>query len=121
MKMLEKLNELNGEIVRRLNERDFKVENSRITKHDDMTTLRCDIVIDDMRFCAYTDDSTTGLSAWCGNVHLPSLTEAEKAGIIRYLWMMSSSIIMDQHKMENETLQRSLTKVADLEKIEVSE
>lgn len=121
MKMLEKLNELNGEIVRKLNERDFKVEDPHITKRDDMTTLRCDIVMDDMRFYAYTDDSTMGLSAWCGNINFPSLTEAEKASIIRYLWMTSSSIIMDQHKAENETLQRSLTKVADLEKIEVSQ
>lgn len=119
--MLEKLKELNDEIVRRLNERDFKVEDPHITKRDDMTTLRCDIVIDDMRFYAYTDDSTMGLSAWCGNVHLPPLTDAEKAGVIRFLWMVSSGIIVDQHRMENETLQRSLTKVADLEKIEVSE
>jgi hypothetical protein len=119
--MLEKLNELNAELVRRLNNRDFKVEDPHITKRDDMTTLRCDIVIDDMRFYAYTDDSTMGLSAWCENVHLPKMSEGEKAGVIRYLWMVSSGIIMDQHKAESATLQKSLTKVASLEKIETQE
>lgn len=111
MKMLEKLNELNGEIVRRLNERNFKVEDPRITKRDDMTTLRCDIVIDDMRFYAYTDDDTKGFSAYCANINTPTISDEDKKGLIQYLWMESARILTEQHKNDLETLKDIVQKI----------
>lgn len=111
MKMLEKLNDLNGEIVRRLNERDFKVEDPHITKRDDMTTLRCDIVIDNMRFYAYTDDDTMSISAFCANMYFPQMENEDKKGLIQHLWMESARILTEQHKNDLETLKDIVQKI----------
>lgn len=111
MKMLEKLNELNGEIIKRLNERDFKVEDPHIMKGEKFTSLRCDIVIDDMKFYAYMDDNTKGISAFCSNMYLPSMEDEDKKKLVKYIWMESSSIILARMKDEQNTLNKIIEKI----------
>lgn len=112
MKMLEKLNEINKEISEKLNRREFKIENPHITKSEKITSLRCDIVIDDTKFNVYTDDSGDYVSACCANINWPSLKEEDKKGLIKYIWMESSSIISAQLKDEQDTLNRVIEKIA---------
>lgn len=110
--MLEKLRELNEEILKKIKNFDFEIKYPTIEVKEAKTTLSCEIIIADMRFCFYTNNVNNYVTAWYSNINLPPMKEEDKKEFLQHVWLESSRIVKEMDDEKQKAIQEVIKKIA---------